>query len=104
MDKATVERALLELRLSTIELLVTKALLAVRHEAGQKGSLALEEHLIELEGLQAFLASAVFGAPNFQNLTAEERTHLSDEFRDFFEGMKTRAKQTFELPQQPPTT
>jgi hypothetical protein len=78
--------------------MVTKALLLLRMAGGKSRSKALAEHLAELEGIARDLERVALQGPEYQHLAEAERAHFSDEFRDFFETLKTRIKQTFDLP------
>ncbi|MGH3426305.1 MAG: hypothetical protein ACRD3Q_15860 [Terriglobales bacterium] len=98
MDKAIVDRTLLELRLRTVELMVTKAILFQRMAVGKSRSQALAEHLAELEGIAKDLERVALQGSEYQHLAEPERAYFSDEFREFFESLKARIKQTFDLP------
>ncbi len=98
MNRAEIDRILLDLRISILEIMVVDVSVAVRTaehqyadpDAGSESLIrrAVLDQLTRVEDLTRAHESLILADPRASTLSAEERALLADEFREMIEHLK----------------
>jgi hypothetical protein len=94
IDRLRLDRALLEIRLTMLEVLIAKTAAAIQtmQRSHPSPSLPILAPLQDLEQLSELLQTAMPQAPSFQGLADAERALLQEECREMAEAMMERMR------------